>query len=280
MKFAAILLAAFLSGLGVAQAKKVEVLGVPADAPLIEPSRCVAPYLCHPRGDRSVFTYNPDVWGNPKFSAGSVTLRNGGVLSGEVALLQTQQDWEFVKHHILVIPAGEAQAIYAGPGDALLVTQQTKKSLDTYDLYGDIYLKRLVSGRLRLSFNPTAGTSRPIADFLPPGLMEDAQRQLAAEEVLAAIRDGKNLRDVRDSGTASQALADVVSSIEITEKEYLLYDEAAETTTLITKANHRQIVEGLFAACPAADPGQAKSFSRSYRKITDAFEYLNAVCFE
>jgi hypothetical protein len=104
-------------------------------------------------------------------------------------------------------------------------------------------------------------------------------REVAGREVIAALKDGRSLKDVRSGGTASQALVDVISSIEITEKEYLVYDEARQTTTLVTKANHGEVMKALFASCPAADKKQAKSFSSAYGKIVEAFHYLNATCF-
>ncbi|MBY0423089.1 MAG: hypothetical protein K2Q06_12355 [Parvularculaceae bacterium] len=260
-------------------AKEVAVVGVPADTPKIGKTRCVAPFVCEKKGEPGVYAYSYGVIGRPGFLPGSVTLMDGAVVKGDIALLQFQADWEFVKHVALIIPKGEAAAVFVGPGAAFLLTQTTKGE-DVYDAYGDVYLRRLVSGPLRLSYNPAAGTSKKVADFLPPGLLESGAREVGGREIMAALKDGRSLKDLRKGGSASQALVDVVSSIEITEKEYLIYDEAKQTTTLVTKANYGKVMGELFSACPAADKKQANAFARAYGKIVEAFQYLNATCFK
>ena len=263
-----------------AKITKVNVVGVPEDVErlAVNNGTCIALYLCEKRKNPGVWTYNSQVWGTAKFLPGTITLHDGTVLSGQVALIQRSQDWKFVKHFALIVLEGETDAIYVGPGFAFLITQQTKKSNDVYDMYGNVYLQRLVSGPLRLSFNPSAGTTRNISEFLPAGFVQDAQRQLAAREVMAAIKNGENLSEVSEGGTPSQALADIVASIEITEKEYLLYNEAKAETSLITKNNHKETMALLFSACPEADPDMVKRHSKSFKKIVEAFEYLNANC--
>lgn len=261
--------------------KKANVVGVPADVERIDVNNgaCIAPYLCEKRKKPGIWTYNAQVWGNPKFMEGTVTLHDGSILTGQVALMQRKQDWGFLKHFALIVPNGEDDAIYVGPRAAHSLTQQTKKSSDAYDMYGDFYLKRLVSGPLRLSYNPAAGTSKNITEFLPAGLVKDAQRQIAGREIIAAIKAGKDLSEVRDGGTASQAFGEVVRSIEVTEKEYLAFNEATGVTSLITKSNHKQAMTDLFAACPQAEPSQVKQHSKSFKMIVEAFEYINAACF-
>ena len=262
--------------------KKVKVIGVPDDVERLKVNfgTCAAEFFCEKRKKPGSFTYNSQVYGSPKFRPGTVTLHDGSLIKGHVALLQRRQVWKFVKHMALIVPEGEEEAIYVGPGDALLITQESKKKgLKTYDMYGTVYLERRVSGPLRLSYNPAAGTTRGIADFLPAGTIEGLQRQIAGREIIAAIKDGRNLADVRDGGTASQALVGVISAVEITEKEYLVFDEAAGTTSLITKANHRDAMGQIFANCPQVDAKTAKSYSKSFKAIDEAFEYINASCF-
>ena len=270
------------SGVAYSASKKVDVIGIPSDIKLKDfatnVKNCLHQYLCRKKkGDSFAFVYNFQVWGTPKFKEGSVTLHDGSVLKGKVALLQTTATWYFQKNFALIIPDGETEAIYVGPGYALYITQQTKKGLQTYDMYGDTYLHRLVSGKLRLSFNPGAGNSRSLASFAP-GLVERLQKEVAAHEIMSAIKDGKNLGQVRDGGTASQALVGVVSSITITQKEYLMFDEETQKTTLITKSNHKKIMASLLSNCPNVDPKEAKKQTKSFKKIVNAFEYINQEC--
>ncbi|MDB2438429.1 hypothetical protein N9W89_06905 [Hellea sp.] len=259
-----------------AKIKKVNVVGVPdtIERIAVNNGKCAASFFCVKK-KTGLWTYH----GRVKFRKGEVTLLDGTVLTGQVVLLQRRQDWKFVKDMALIVPEGEEDAIYVGPGSAFLITQEHKKGgTNTYDAYGSIYLKRRVSGPMRLSYNPTAGTSRSLASFLPANAMKNLQTRVAGREVMAAIKDGKNLADVRDSGTASQAMVDVISSIEITEKEYLVYDEANDTTSAITKGNFKETMRNIFAACPEADSKDAKKYSKSYKKIDEAFEYINATC--
>ncbi len=258
--------------------KKVTVRGVPSDATLIGKSKCIAPYLCKKKKAPGLYTYNSGVWGNPKFAQGEVVLRDGTVLKGRVALLTRKQDWGFVKHLALIIPEGETDAWYVGPGYAQRITHKKKKTTNIFDMYGSIYLKRLVSGPIRLSYNPAAGTNKKIADFVSPIILGDIERQARGRATLAALKDGKSLKDAMKSGDSfSGTVSKVIASIEITEKEYLVFEKAKGTTTLVTKANYRNALRSLFSICPQADQRKLKSF-KSYKKIKKAFQYLNASC--
>lgn len=269
-----------LAGVRAAHAKeKVIVRGLPENPTFIGKTKCVAPFLCLQDGEARVATYDPHRWGNPKFHPGEVVLRNGAVLKGTVALLTRQQDWDFVKHIALLIPEGEREAFYVGAGDAAVIRQQEDDATVVYDLYGDVYLARLVSGPIRLSYNPSAGTSRKMLDFLPPALLDDLANRAAAEAALAALKDGKSLRESVEAGDGfSGALGEALGSIEITEKEYLLYDEATRETELVTRANYRSAIEALFASCPSADAGKVRSFAGDFDEIREAVTYRNSTC--
>jgi len=282
-RISAIALVALALALGAAPAqatdKKVDVLGIPADMPRIGKTRCVVPNVCFKKDAPTIASYDPGVIGSPKFRPGEVTLRDGTVLKGTVALLNTAADWEFVKQVALVIPEGESAAIFVGQEDALLIRQEQKDGTDIYDRYGNGYLRRLVSGRMRLSYNPAAGTSRPLSDFVPAGVLNNLSGALGREAVIAALRDGKTVGESLGAGKSlGSAVSDALGSIEITEKEYLLYDEQSGTLTAITKASHGPAMERMFAACPAADPKQVKALARNYGKIAEAVTYYNSVC--
>lgn len=257
--------------------QRVNVVGVPADAERIAGTKCVFAGVCFSK-KRGAYSYDPGVWGMAKFHQGEVTLRDGTVLNGRVAALGTARDWNFIKRILLIIPEGEADAIYLGSTDALLITQQTKKELRTYDRYDGAYLQRLVSGKMRLSYNPSAGTSRPLSDFLPAGTIASLSGAVGRQGVIDAIKNGRTVDESLTEGTsAGRALGQALSSIEITEKEYLLYDESADQLTAITKASYESAMAGLFAGCAAADTKTLKGF-RKYKRIVEAVEYYNARC--
>ena len=73
-------------------------------------------------------------------------------------------------------------------------------------------------------------------------------------------------------------LFDIGSSIEIVEKEYLMFREDMGETLLITKSNYEQIITDLFKSCPSLNPKVAKDFARNYGGIVDAFKTYNENC--
>lgn len=258
--------------------QKVTVIGVPEDAEKIGNTRCVFAGVCASKktGD---YSYDPGVWGMAKFYDGEVVLRDGTKLDGRVAVLNLAADWDFVKRVALVIPAGEADAIYIGAQDAALITQQHKKGERVFDPYDSAYLQRLVSGKMRLSYNPAAGTSRPLSSFLPAGTISSLSGALGRQGVIDALKDGRTVSESLTEGTsAGRALGDALASVEITEKEYLLYDEKADILIPITKANYPATMEKLFTNCPAADAKQSQKLAKTYKQIEEAISYYNGVC--
>ncbi len=258
--------------------QKVTVIGVPDDAEKIGKTRCVFAGVCSSK-KTGQFSYDPGIWGMAKFYDGEVVLRDGTKLDGRVAILNRAADWNFVKRIALVIPTGEADAIYIGEDDAALITQQRKKGERVFDPYDGAYLQRLVSGPMRLSYNPAAGTSRPLSDFLPAGTIGSLSGALGRQGVIDALKDGRTVGESLTQGTsAGRALGEALGSIEITEKEYLLYNESTDSLTAITKDNYRGVMQNLFATCPAADAKTTKKLAKKYKKIEEAISYYNGVC--
>ncbi|MCK0127437.1 hypothetical protein [Erythrobacter sp. F6033] len=257
--------------------EKVNVIGVPDDMERIKGTKCVFAGVCFSK-KANAFTYDPGVWGMAKFREGEVTLRDGTVLTGRVATLSLAADWEFVKRVLLVIPEGEVDAIFIGSDDAVLIKQQVKKGERVFDRYDGAYLQRLVSGEMRLSYNPAAGTSRPISDFVPVSLLSNMAGAAGRQAVMSSLKDGKTVSQSLESGRSfGSAVSDAIGSIEITEKEYLLYDESADAMSVVTKANYESAMARLFDSCTAADAKTRKGF-RKFKKIVEAVEFHNARC--
>lgn len=259
-------------------ANAINVRGIPVDAPFIAHTRCYMPFVCIKKGEETA-SYDDSVWGRPQFQVGEVVLASGGRLTGKVALFQKDNDWEFIRHAALIIPEGEADAYYIGAGDAVIIRQQNKDKTDVYDGFGDAYLKRLISGTLRLSYNPAAGTSHKALSFVSPVVLDDLQQKMAAETLLKQLKSGKTVRDSMAVANTKQLVFDVISGIEVTDKEYLIYNETSKQTTAITASNYSDNIKPFFANCAAADVEQGKSLSKSMKKIMDAINYLNKTCF-
>lgn len=259
--------------------QRVDVIGIPADMPTIASTRCVAPMVCLKKGEVRIASYDPGIWGSAKFYPGDVTLRDGTVLTGRVALLALRNDWSFVKQVILVIPEGESQALFFREGDALLIHQSRDGATETWDRYGNTYLRRQVSGTVRLSYNPAAGTSRPLSAFVPVSVLSNLSGAAGKQALIAALRDGKSAGESLRSGqNVGSAVSDVLGSIEVTEKEYLLFDERTSTTTAITKANYADTIQRLFAGCAAVDAKTVQGFAKKYGAIEAAITAYNARC--
>lgn len=259
-------------------AETVRVRGFPPDMPFISHTRCYLPFVCVKK-DETVASYEHGVWGRPKFLPGEVTLADGGRLAGRIAMFQKDHDWAFVQNAALIIPEGETEAYYIGPGDAVLISQQDEGKTRVYDAYAGAYLQRLISGPLRLSYNPAAGTSNKLSSFISPVVLDDAQRRMAGETLLKEMKAGKSVREAAAVADLKRQALDAVLSIEITDKEYLLYSESAKTTTAITEDNYPSVMSTQFAACPSADADKAKKLSKKFGKIEEAVSYLNQTCF-
>lgn len=252
---------------------KVEVEGLPVgfDSP------CPSTSICTKKADRALGIYDPRVVGNAKFAPGEVVLANGVELKGQVALLGEPSDWSFVKTVVLLIPDGQERALYLGGGDALRVERQGKKETKTFDRYGGGYLERRVSGPYRLWFNPAAGTSKGVFDIVSENVLNDLRQRSAAATVKASMKDGNGVRASLEAAKAQDELAmDVLSSIEITEKEYLIHSAATDELRAITEASWPTWLEA--NSCDAADAKTVKGFAKKYKAIDEAIVYLNATC--
>lgn len=116
---------------------------------------------------------------------------------------------------------------------------------------------------MRLSYNPAIGTSRPLSDFLPAGTISRLSGALGRQGVIDALKDGRTVSESLTEGTsAGRALGDALASVEITDKEYLLYNEKADILTPITKANDRSNMEN----CSQTARRQTQNRPRNWRK--------------
>jgi len=238
---------------------------------------CYAPRVCLADGE-TLPRIPVGVAGYPNFLPGEVVLANGARITGKVLVDGEPRDWDFVKRWVYVVPEGETEAYYMLPGSVAEVAQ-VDGGRKVFDAYGDAYLQRLISGPLRLSYNPAAGTSAKVAEFITPGVLEEAQQRAYANQLLGTLKAGGSLAEARAKADLKQDMVNVVSSIEITEKEYLLFDTATRTTRAITKASYAATMKAVFAACAKADPAQASALSQQMSQIEKAVAYLNATCF-
>lgn len=226
-------------------------------------------------GDRY---YDSRVIGYPRFFPGHVMMLNGEKIEGNIAMFNNQaQDWSFVKRCILIVPSGAQEAQYIKSGIALII-QQKKEGEVVYDLYKGGYLERLVSGKLRLSYNPDAGTSKKITDFVSPNFLDSVRANTARKSIQESLKDGENIQASLEKAASKDLVFQIGSAIEITEKEYLIFNESTNETVLITKGNYEQVMVDLFKSCPTMDAKSVKSFTKSYGNIVEAIKAYNKDC--
>lgn len=223
--------------------------------------------------------YDSRVIGYPRFFPGYVVMLNGERLEGNIAVFNQQTtDWAFVKRCMLLIPEGKEIAQYIGGGVAIEIFQDKKKEQTYYDLYDGGYLERLVSGKLRLSFNPNANTTRNISGFISKSFTDSLRRNVAENSIKRSLESGKSVEESLAIANVKDQAISIGSAIEIIDKEYLLYNEASGETKLITRANYEQVLTDVFKTCSAISEKDVKGFLKKYDQITDAIETYNKSC--
>lgn len=241
--------------------------------------QCMTPFACLKKGETNILTYDDKVWGQPKFLDSQITFADGSTAKGKLAIFGNTDDWSFVKRFAFFQPEGESMAYYLDSNAALLIEQQDKKGPKVFDRYGNTYLERLVSGKLRLTYNPAGGsTTKFVGGFISEHALDNLRKQAAQSSVKASLRDGKGIQAAND---LDNTIIDAASSIEISEKEYLLFDEATAQTTAVTKASYQEIMTSIFASCAKTkDDKTAAKLAKKFKKIIKAVEYYNSNCQE
>lgn len=223
--------------------------------------------------------YDSRVIGYPRFFPGYIITLDGEKIEGRIALFNNQTaDWSFVKKCMLIIPDGEEEAQYIGGNAVAVIQQQQKKETVYFDLYEGGYLERLVSGKLRLSYNPNANTSRKVSEFVSQSFIDSLRVNTARKSVKESLKDGKSLQESIQVAALKDELINIGAAVEIVDKEYLLYDEQKATTMLITKNNYEQAIQQVLGGCASMDEKTINGYARKYDKIVDAVSEYNEKC--
>lgn len=221
--------------------------------------------------------YDSRVFGSPKFRKGYITTLNGERINGRIAIANDPNAaFNFVKGCLLIIPEGKKIAEYIGPGVLAEIYVEQKRKNVFYDLYDGTYLERLVSGPYRLSFNPYANTSREVSSFVSQSFIDSVRIKTARGSIKKSLDNGKSLRESIGVADMKDQALQALSSVEIVEKEYLIFDEAKQETVLITKNNYSAIISKFLSQCSTLDAKQVKKYSRSLKKIREAIAALNS----
>ncbi len=226
-------------------------------------------------GDRY---YDSRVIGYPRFFPGYIVLINGERVEGNIALFNDQvNDWSFVKRCLLIVPEGEEEAQYLNEG-VVVIKQEKKKDDVFYDLYKGGFLERLVSGSVRLSYNPDANTTNNISQFVSQSFLDSVRANTAKKSIRESMKEGESMQAAIGKAAFKDQLFEIGNAIEITEKEYLLYNEKTGVTRLIKRDNYEQGIAELFKTCSSVEEKKVRAYQKNFGKIEDAIKAYNEVC--
>ena len=229
-----------------------------------------------------IFPYDPFLPGNPKFHPGYVITMTGVKIIGQVAVMTVMgTDWLFFPKRIYFIPANAEIASSMAGGELLEVGQTNKDGVSIYDTFGDGYLERIVSGTLRLSYNPNPKLiTRPLfyhTSKLPDSIQIKAMQKFVEEN----INEGKPLNEAIRSGKDVSGIIDVIPvNTEVIEPQYFLKDTRTGKITLLHKETFKGILEPIFSACPgyAKLSGEILEDLYEYNEIEESVKWFNANC--
>lgn len=206
------------------------------------------------------------------FQHGYVILPNGEKLIGKVAQFRDFSDYDFFVYNIGFLPEGsEIASIFRG-GKLAEFGQEINDEMTIWDGYVDGYLLRMVDGRLRLSRNPYSKTKNEFFTSVKNQVADSLAKDAAERALVRSIKDGKNINESMENAANSGAVvSEVLGSVEINKKEYLIFDTRSGSAIAVNKDNFQQYAQTLNSGC-------GTSVSGSWEKIEDFIRQLNASC--
>jgi hypothetical protein len=211
---------------------------------------------------------------NPEknFQPGYVILPNGEKLIGKVAQFRDFSDYDFFVYNIGFLPEGsEVASIFKG-GRLAEFGQQIDGKMNIWDGYVDGYLLRMVDGRFRLSRNPYSKTKNEFFTSVKNNLADSLAKDAAQRALVRSLKDGQSINQSMENAANSGAMvSEVLGSVEINKKEYLIFDTQTGTAIAVNKDNLESYVQSLNAGCGTSIPA-------TWDNMEDFIRQLNAAC--
>jgi hypothetical protein len=206
------------------------------------------------------------------FQRGYIILPTGEKLTGKVAQFRDFSDHDFFVYNIGFLPDGsEVASIFKG-GRLAEFGQEIDGKMNIWDGYVDGYLLRMVDGKLRLSRNPYSKTKNEFFTSVKNNLADSLAKDAAQRALVRSLKDGQNLNESMENAANSGAMvSEVLGSIEINKKEYLIFDTRTGTAIAVNKDNFQQYAQTLNSGC-------GTSISGSWDNMEDFIRQLNAAC--
>lgn len=216
----------------------------------------------------------PNNYKNPEknFQPGYVILPNGEKLKGKVAQFRDFSDYDFFVYNIGFLPDGsEVASIFKG-GRLAEFGQEINGMMQIWDGYVDGYLLRMVDGRFRLSRNPYSKTKNEFFTSVKNQLADSLAKDAAQRALIRSIKNGQNLNEsIENAANSGAVVSEVLGSVEINKKEYLIFDTHTGAVIAVNKDNLQQHAQTLNSSCGA-------SATASWDKMEDFIWQLNAAC--
>jgi len=136
----------------------------------------------------------------------------------------------------------------------------------------DGYLLRMVDGKFRLSRNPYSKTKNEFFTSVKNNLADSLAKDATQRTLARSLKDGKNLNESMENAANSGAVvSEVLGSIEINKKEFLIFDTRSGTAIAVNKDNLQRYVQALNSGCGTSIPA-------TWDKMEDFIRQLNAAC--
>lgn len=216
----------------------------------------------------------PNNFKNPEknFQPGYIILPTGERLTGKVAQFRDFSDYDFFVYNIGFLPEGSSIASIFRGGRLAEFGQQVDGKMNIWDGYVDGYLLRMVDGRFRLSRNPYSKTKNEFFTSVKNQVADSLAKDAAQRVLVRSIKNGRDLNESMENAANSAAVvSEVLGSVEINKKEYLIFDTLSGTVLAVNKDNLKEYEQALNSGC-------GTTVNANWDAMEDFIRQLNAAC--
>ena len=206
------------------------------------------------------------------FQPGYIILPTGEKVIGKVAQFRDLSDYDFFIYNIGFLPEGSEVASIIKGGKLAEFGQQIDGKMNIWDGYADGYLLRMVDGRFRLSLNPYSKVENEFFTAVKNHIADSLAKDAAQRAFARSVKSGQDINtSIENAANTGQAVSEVLGSIEINKKEYLIFDTRTGNVLAVNKDNLPEHATTLSSACGAA-------ISASWDAMEEFVRKLNASC--
>jgi hypothetical protein len=216
----------------------------------------------------------PNNFKNPEknFQPGYIVLPTGERLKGSVALLRDFSDYDFFIYNVAFLPEGSSVASVFKGGRLVEFGQEIDGNMAGWDGYADGYVRRLVDGQFRLSRNPYSKTKNEFFASIKNQITDSLSKQATGQALASSLKNGQSLNEsIENAANTGSVVSEVLGSVEINKKEYLIFDTHNKTVISVNKNNLKEEAKRLQSICAFSGEPQWDEMEEFVRR-------LNASC--